>query len=57
MKRRMTYIARFWNVKPIRVSAVNEKQAEAIARGVAEKENKKPTTKEKWVFQSVGLAR
>ena len=48
MKRRLTYICRFWNAKPIRVSAVNARQAEAIALGVAKKCGFK--------FQSVGLA-
>jgi hypothetical protein len=48
MKRRQIYLARFWNAKPIRVSAVNAKQAEAIALGVAKKCGFK--------FQSVGLA-
>lgn len=46
-KRRLTYIARFWNAKPIRVSATCAAQAEKIARGVAAKEN--------WVYQSVGV--
>jgi hypothetical protein len=47
MKRRQTYLARFWNAKPIRVSAVNARQAEAIALGVARKEG--------WKFMSVGI--
>lgn len=46
-KRRLTYIARFYNAKPIRVSATCSAQAEKIARGVAAKEN--------WVYQSVGI--
>lgn len=50
-KRRFTYIARFWDAPPIRVSAVNEKQAEAIAKGVASKDGNG------WKFQSVGLLR
>lgn len=47
MKRRLTYIASFWNAKPIRVSATCAAQAEKIARGVAAKEN--------WAYQSVGV--
>ncbi len=46
MKRRRVYIARYWNAKPIRVSAVNQAQAVIIAQAMAVKHN--------WVFQSVG---
>lgn len=49
MKHRRTYLARFWDAAPIRVSAVNEKQAEAIALGVGKKHG--------WKFLSVGLMR
>lgn len=46
MKRRRIYIARFWNAKPIRVSAINDKQATIIAQAMAVKHG--------WQFQSVG---
>jgi len=46
MKRRQVYIARYWNAKPIRVSAVNSKQATIIAQAMASKHG--------WQFMSVG---
>ena len=55
MKRRLTFIARFWNAKPIEFSATCEAQAIKIAKGVAEKVNKLKETNPKWVFQSVGI--
>lgn len=55
MKRRFTYLARFWNAKPIRVSATCEAQAIYKAKGVMDKVNAKEETNPKWVFQSVGI--
>jgi len=55
MKRRLTYICRFWNAKPIRVSATCAAQAEKIAKGVMDKVNERKETNPKWVFQGVGI--
>lgn len=43
-----TYKARFWNAKPIQISATNPKQAEIIAQSLAKKNG--------WKIESIGRA-